>query len=124
MGAGPVSGVLSGGAQYYAGREQLKEARSQANLAEQEAMEKARLKGEEGKKFMSEQAYGYLKSGVMLEGSPMLVLEESKKNITEDMRAIKETGKATASSLRRQGRAAYISGILQGSASVTKGFGY
>ena len=123
MGAGPLSGSISAGASIYAGAQTKQEAFIQARIAEQEAKEQAKLKKLEGKKFMAKQEMAYLSSGVMLEGSPLIVLRESAESLKDEIRSIEIAGREKAESFRRRGRAAFTEGLLRGSAALAEGFG-
>lgn len=124
MGArGPVSGFLSGGTKIAAGQMEKEEAERQADIVERETEEKIKLKIGEQKQFLAQQQLGYLKSGVLLTGSPLLVLSDTAKKAKEDVKAVRRGGRAKARSLRERGRVAFLRGIGEGSADIIGGFG-
>lgn len=120
---GGAGNILSGGGQIYAGLAEEKEAQIQARITREESKKKAALKEQETKKFLANQELSYLKSGVMLEGSPLLVLAETVKQSKEDVKNIKAGGEASASSLERRGRAAMVSGLLSGAGTIASSSG-
>lgn len=95
-----------------------KEARRQAEIAEQEGEAKAKLLAEEGKKFGAQQEMEYLKSGVLLTGSPLLVLAETSRKNLEDQASTRAAATERGQSLRRQGRSAFLSSIYQGTGQL------
>jgi len=122
MGAMAVGLGLGAAASIYAGIQQKKEADIQANIAREESIAEAKKKGEEAEKFMESQELSYLKSGVMLEGSPLMVLADTSRKSLEEQRSIRRAGSAKAETLKRTGRAALISGLLGGGAGIAKGY--
>lgn len=63
----------------------------------------------------------FLKSGVTLEGSPLLVLEETRREGAEEVAAIRAGGESRAKTLRAQGRSALIGGFLSGAGDIAAG---
>lgn len=122
MGSQAAAG-FEGVSQLYGGVEANKQARKQAKIIEREAEEKAEAHAKNVSRFEASQKVGFLKSGVTLEGSPMLVLEDTRREGAKEVEAIRRTGRAQAESLRDQGRVALIQGILGGGASFSKAAG-
>lgn len=81
-----------------------------------------------GIKFMAEQASRYLKSGVTLEGSPLLVMQETADFIEFDILRAYETGEDTAKQLKeranievQKGQAAIDEASFQAEATAIEG---
>lgn len=83
-------------------REQRELYMQQANLAVSEAQVDALQKAEQVSDFRETQALAYSGSGVLLTGSPLLVLEKTRLKGRVEMNAIINRGYATADMLRRQ----------------------
>lgn len=117
---------------------QSKFAKQQAGLAEQaaaqariEAQEKMAESERQTQKLRSRQLVGFLKSGVLLEGTPLDVFEETELLGRQDVAALERQGNAQATQFQQQafgyrrqgsaalqtGRARLVSGI--GSAAST-----
>lgn len=73
-----------------------------ANLVEQSTALQAENAAIEGKAFREEQAQGYNNSGVMLEGSPMKVLEQTRNMASEQVSNIIAQGQFSSQSLLMQ----------------------
>lgn len=97
------------------------EAKNQARLVLAESEREAARTKENLQKFMSDQESSYLKSGVILDGSPLLVLEETRRKGLEDINNIRDSARAQADSLIRQGRNQLIGSILFGGAQGALG---
>lgn len=98
---------------------------TQAHLARSEAAAEAERKAIETRKFKARQALAYLKSGVSLIGSPLLLLEETRVEGLRESEAIRKRGaaqsnlyRAQASATRNKGRAALIGGVAQGASTL------
>lgn len=76
---------------------------SQAQLAELEAEATAAQKSREVSNFRENQANAYNASGVLLEGSPMIVLDETRRLGEQEIAAIRLRGQAQADTLRQRG---------------------
>ena len=102
-------------------QEAKREARSlenQARLTEQEAEAEARIHEIRVRKFAANQKAAFLKNGVTLDGSPLMVLEETARIGGEEAGAIRRSGAARAQLFRENatqaknaGRAALIGGL-------------
>lgn len=118
---GGVSSFVGGAGSIYSGVKQEEEARRQADIVDREGeIEAARL-AEEGKKFGARQEMSYLKSGVLLEGSPLLVLADTNRKNLEDQSNTRASASARSSSLRRSGREAFVSSLFQGISQMAGG---
>lgn len=78
----------------------------QGDIALSEATRSAAKTAREGKAYRENQANTYNNSGVMLEGSPMLVLNETRRLVEEETNAIVDRGKAQARLFRYQAQVA------------------
>jgi len=112
-----------------AAREEAGLQEDQARLASFEAEEEADRVSEENRKFGARQRLLFLKAGVDLAGSPLLILEETRVEGEKEVRAIRRRGAAQlglgmrrAGITRRKGRAALIAGISGGISSATTGY--
>lgn len=110
-------------------------AQAEANLrAEETARAGAReasFIGMEAESVRRRQKLAYLKSGVDLEGSPLLMMEATRRagldNVEETLRASTSTagaqvseGRARATALKASGRQAFMTGIGNGAATLAK----
>lgn len=130
MGFDPVTaaiilGTTSMGASVYSGYQQNKAAKAeaaalndQANLAQAEASRSADIAQQENDRLRRSQKLAFIKSGVSLEGSPLLLLEQTRQFGKEQVQSILSRGQAQAgvlstqaSQAKNQGRAALVGGI-------------
>lgn len=115
--------VISAGSSIYSGIQQNKEAKKQARLAQEQANATAAEEEKQGKRYRNRQVVAYLKSGVAVDtGSPLLAMQETLDTAATNARNIRATGAAQASTLKKQGRNALISGLIEGTGSVAGGF--
>lgn len=96
-----VSNFLTKGTQLYAGMQESKSYRKQAEyrvgqarVIREDTVRNAEIHKRNLKQFESEQRMAFLKSGVSLEGSPLLILEETERIGKEELKAMLERGKA------------------------------
>jgi hypothetical protein len=68
--------------------------RDEGDILYDEALRSADQEAEEGSRFQSTQKMKYLMSGVLLQGTPLLVLEDTAVKTKEKIEAIKERGLA------------------------------
>lgn len=73
-----------------------------ASLVEQTSALNAENAAIEGKTFREQQAQGYNNSGVLLEGSPMKVLEQTRQMAQNQVNSIISTGQQTSNQLLTQ----------------------
>lgn len=76
----------------------------QAQIALDESEEEAGIKAGDVKQFRAQQALNYQFQGVTLEGSPMEILNETRRKGEQEVDAILRRGVAQADLLRRQGQ--------------------
>ena len=135
-GLGVLSGVSSivGGAQSNAAGAQQAElaaqqAESRAIEEERIAAREAKIEQREGEDLARRQKVAFLASGVELSGSPLLVMEETRRrsseNVDEILRsgesassATRAEGRVQASGLKQTGRQAFISGVGRGVSQI------
>jgi len=125
---------LSGVAQVFSGIQANKAAQSQARAQENqsqitlnESIVEAKRIDRENRIFKKRQKLAFLKNGITLEGSPLLVLEETRKLGKEEVASILRSGRAKsqflfseAKTIRRQGRAQLIGSALGGISTFGK----
>lgn len=99
----PMAGAMSFQRQAYQDEFDLQNI--QANIALSEAADAAEAHAYDAEKFRKQQANAYNASGVLLEGSPMEVLNETTRLATKEVNAITRRGRATADVLRRRATA-------------------
>jgi hypothetical protein len=91
----------------------------------------AAVVGQEAESVRRRQKLAYLKSGVDLEGSPLLMMEATRKagldNVEEVLRSSGQTagaqvieGRTKASQLKSSGRQAFMTGITNAAGSLAK----
>ena len=104
--------------------------RQQADIAASEAQVNAKNEAFNQTQAVQNQRLAFLANGVTLEGSPALVLEESKKYGQGQVDAIlrqgaakKALGYAEADISKNKGRAALIGGFTQAAGSIAQGIG-
>lgn len=102
----------------------------QAALAESESLAEAKRRATEVRQFQRRQKLAFLKNGVTLEGSPLLVLDETLASGQEEVDAIMRRGSSQAklyrehaAITRNRGRAALIGGIGQAAGTTLMAYG-
>lgn len=100
------------------GIQQSKEADKQAELARLDAEARAREEARIALEFEERQKLAFLKSGVQLEGSPLLVLAETRRKGLENVQNVLDTGAARASAISSAGRQSLFSGLTGGLTSA------
>jgi hypothetical protein len=136
-----AAATVAAGASIYGGMEGRKAAKEQEGLArEQSAAGAAEIMRQTGRtvdlenrnitQTVQQQELGYLASGVTLEGSPLLMMEETRRLGAENIEEIKKAGaagstariaegEATAKAAKASGRAALIGGITGAAQSAS-----
>lgn len=97
------------------------EARLMEQDAERAALEEKRLAEKERRR----QKMAFLKSGVTLEGSPLLVMEETRRKGEENVKNVRDSAKARANLVRQEGsvsRANLFGTALDTASSVTNSY--
>lgn len=124
-GAGAIGSVMSGNA---ANREAQAAANLEAmnsEIARQETSEEMRVQTEEMTRLKETQKLAMLHSGMSLAGSPLLILEDTKRQLALELNSLqyKSSVDTYASNLKQQnylasGRAAMIGGYVKGVESL------
>lgn len=91
----------------------------EGELAYQEALLEADRTAEQGRQFQAEQKMKYVMSGVMLAGSPIMVLDDTANKVQDEINAIKQRGEAQravayarAGITKSEGRTGFLSGLV------------
>jgi len=124
-GASVAGGIASGQAQKKAASQSADMQEQQAALALEEAQTNAGIVANDRRDLLRRQALAYTKSGVALEGSPLLVLENTRSKSQQEVDAIVKSGAAqyklgmaNAATTRSAGRAALTSSYIAGAGQV------
>jgi hypothetical protein len=124
-----TTAVMAGG-QIYSGISADKSAKKQASaideqarIARQESEIAAGQKENERRKFLAEQRMAYLATGVSLEGTPLIVGDETWKEFQLEIDSIRRGGAAQASYLETEASTTRSTGRAQLVAGVTEGVG-
>lgn len=126
-----IAAGIGAGGQIYSGYTANQAAKREAGLLEEqgalaqaEADEEARAHANDVRKFSRTQALSFLKNGVSLAGSPLLVLDETLTEGQKEATSIAKSGAAQRSlynarayNARSEGRAKLIGGFLGGASS-------
>jgi len=111
----------------------MEAARARAAETERLAQREARLEQEEVDKTQRKQMLAYLSSGVALEGSPLLVMEETRAKGADNINEILQAGKSgsqaalmegriQAQRSKSAGREAFAQGLTSAAGSVARLF--
>lgn len=114
-GIGSALPYISGGLQVLGGFQEQQAAREQASLATQQAYAQAGETGrvtakeafmakEDAESARRQQKLAFLKSGVTLEGSPLLLMEETRQKGLQNVEEIMKAGSASFASSIAEGR--------------------
>jgi len=122
-----AGGSVIGGIQANkAAKEEASLQEEQARIASEEAKAEAQRRANEVRKFSRRQSLAFLKSGVTLEGSPLLILDETLREGQKEVKSVVERGDAQANLFNRraaitrnQGRASLIGGVLGAAGSLS-----
>jgi len=114
--------ALSGAGQIFTGVEQQKAASREADEVIRQTEAEATRKRKSLAKLSAKQRTQILKSGITLEGSPLLVLEETRREGVAEIGDVRRAGIARSQALTNQGRAAFFRGLFGGISTVSQGF--
>ena len=103
---------------YRQGKAEKKAANARAALEMEAATDQANYKRDQLKKLIASQTVAYAKSGVTLEGSPLLVMEETEREGLAEADKIERTGRRRAEAERQAGRDAFTGGLIGAGASL------
>lgn len=124
---GAAGSVYGGIASYMMSKDQSKLLENQGTLAKEDYFRQAEVVRDQGYRFKQQQAMDYISSGVEIQGTALLVLQETTKMANTEAKWLEYTGGAieqlqheNAKIKEREGKAALISGILGGAFSMTK----
>ena len=124
-----VGTLFSGFSSFMANRSESRLLERQAELALQESRVEAERHARNVRRFQATQSTRFAKSGVTLEGSPVLVLEETRRLGQQEVDAIMRQGEAQSSLIREQagqrkrtGRNSFISSFVKTGASALNSF--
>lgn len=125
---GAVSSVSSGFAANAAAKQEAGLQQQQADLALKNSQDNAEVEAANATQFVQRQKVAYLANGVTLEGSPSMVVKNTRDQSQKNVQAILDRGTAEynlgmgqkAQTLSK-GRAALIGGILGGVTDVASG---
>jgi len=109
-GAGAVTGA-------YSGYQQKKEAERNAELTLENTEQQAIMIERGAETLKQTQKSRFLASGIDLSGSPLLLLKDTLARGKEQANRVRESGANQAKALKRSGRNAFISSILQGTSA-------
>lgn len=122
---GAVSSVASGVMAQSAARKEAAALKDQGALAQQEAQTEAQRRADEVRRLSKKQKLAFIKNGITLEGSPLLTIDETKRQGQTEVDAISRRGYAInslynqrADITEREGRAQFIGGIGSGISSL------
>ena len=130
-----VSSVMQGSQQQAAYKQQGENAIATATMAAKEnarvSFKESQVEAENAKTAERRQKLAYLASGVTLEGSPLLIMEETRRkgaeNVDEILKAsdaasgaLMQEGYNTKTALNLKGRDAFSSGLSSGISSFAK----
>lgn len=93
---------------------------SQAKTAAREAEERALLNDDEVRSFAANQAVTFLSSGVELEGSPLIVLNDTIRKGFDQSEDIRRAGASQSRAISDTGRNALLSGVITGASLASK----
>ncbi len=130
-----VASAASAYASYQSGRMQKKAAETSAALAERDAENQraaARIKGEnyaeEARRRMATMRAQYAQAGVKMEGTPLLVMMNTAREVEKDLQRIKWGGEAQANAFqgeaglqRMMGKQAYQQGVMGAGTTLLTG---
>lgn len=121
--------IMGGIAANNAAKAEARNLEEQGRLAQEEHNREAARRAEEVRKFHRTQSLAFLKNGVTLAGSPLLVLDETMTQGQEEVNAISKSGDAQrtlynqrAAQTVNSGRAALIGGIGQAAGSAASSY--
>lgn len=99
-----VGGAASQAEAGYQSELAIQQAESRAIEQERVSFREAKLEQEQAEDFRKRQKVAYLASGVDLSGSPLLVMEETRRRGAENVNEILQSGSSASSAARAEGR--------------------
>lgn len=104
------------------GIQQRNAAKKQANLMQADADARAREEEKSGQRYRNKQVVAYLKSGVTLEGSPLLAMQETIDTSRKNAATIRSNAAVRADTVRQEGRNAFIGGLFSAARTTAGGY--
>lgn len=95
-----VGSISAGDSQARAAEQEAQRRRLQADEVEHKAVEDERVFRQQGREFLGEQASAYAKSGVLIEGSPLMQLQDTKFKMEQQVTSQRRASAFYASQLR------------------------
>ena len=114
--------LISAGLSLAQGVSAMGEADKQAGIAERETIKQQEESKKETRRNIARNVTLFAKSGVSLEGSPLLAIEQDIQTGVENVRDIGEAGKAQVSAIQSRGRQAFLSSVGSAITSGAKAF--
>lgn len=119
--------VMEGLFSYMASGDRAAVQESRGRMMRLEAEVEAQRYREEAESYQSSQSVQYTKSGVLLEGSPLTILDETMRVAEENISSIRAGGRARqfqanmrARQARQAGRDALLGGVVKGGLNLWK----
>lgn len=119
---GAIASAASAAASVVGGISQASAANQQAKNAQQEAEAQARIEARNNIEAEARQKVAFLSSGVSLEGSPLVVLQETQSRGDVNIDNIIDSGERQASSISSSGRQALFGGLTSAAGTAVGGF--
>ena len=124
-----VGTVVSGFQKNKAAKAEASLLEEQGQIARDEADAEASRVAEANSKFIKRQKLAFLKNGVSLAGSPLLILDESQAESAKQVAAIQKSGQSQQTLAQRKakitksaGRAALVGSVFQAGGQAASGF--
>ena len=121
LAANIVGTLFQGFSDSQAAQEEAEDLRTQAQIQKEEADVEAERLDKKNKKFLAMQSLRFLKGGVTLANSPLIILQETREEAAKESGAVRKRGKALfqlginkADRVARTGRSAFIGSIFSG----------
>jgi len=118
-----VGSVISAAGSISAGKAEKKAAEQNAALARMQAEEDARLSRRQSDALMGRQRAVIAASGTTMEGSPLLIVQDTAREAEIEVRHILRGGAARASAYQQAGSAAAQAGFFDAGSTLLGGIG-
>lgn len=118
-----VGSVVSAAGSISAGNAQKKAAQQNAALARMQAEEDARRSRRQSNALMGRQRAVVAASGTTMEGSPLLIVQDTAAEAETEIRHILRGGAARASAYQQAGGAAAQAGLIDAGSTLLSGVG-
>lgn len=112
LGSGIVQGISS-----------AKNAKEEAKALQSQAQEQINERAKSAKKLMQQQKTSFLKSGIYFDSpTPTDIINETYNTYSDDINTLKKDTNTKVNNLMRQGKTAFFSSLLQGSANAAMSY--